>query len=51
LHSEKSNAPIEGSDDEQEEWITDVVDSFCKDHALVEKFAKKSAETSWEDSD
>ena len=49
LHSEHASPPVE-EDEEQEDWITDVVDSFCKEHALLEKFAKKAAESSWEDS-
>jgi len=49
LHSEHSRPPADEEEEEQDAWITDVVDSFCKDHALLDKFARKSAETSWED--
>ena len=50
LHSDKAGSPCDATDEEREEWITDVVDSFCKNHELVEKFAKKAAESNWEDS-
>jgi hypothetical protein len=49
LHAEKTKAPVEESEEEQEEWISEVVDSFCRDHSLVENFAKRAAEANWED--
>ena len=48
LHPEHTSAPIE-EDEEQEDWITDVVDSFCKEHGLLDKFAWKAAQSNWED--
>ena len=49
LHSEKHKAPTEGTDDEREEWICDVVDSFCRDHDLVGRFARNAAASGWEE--
>ena len=49
LHSEKMKAPVDGTDEEREEWIDEVVDAFCRDHDLVGKFASNSANSSWED--
>ena len=49
LHPENSTPPVEDDEEEQDEWIDDVVDQFCKSHGLLEKFARKAAETSWEE--
>ena len=49
LHSEKLKAPVDGTDEEREEWIDEVVNAFCRDHDLVGKFANNSANSSWED--
>ena len=49
LHSEHSAPPAADEDEEQDEWIDDVVDQFCKSHGLLERFAQKAAETTWEE--
>lgn len=49
LHPEHAKPPIEEQDEEQDEWITEVVDSFCKDHALLEQFVRNAEASSWED--
>lgn len=49
LHSEKAKTPTEGTDEEREEWISEAVDAFCRNHQLIEKFARRAAESSWED--
>jgi len=40
LHSEKSKAPINGTEEDREEWISDVVDAFCRDHDLAGKLLR-----------
>ena len=40
---------IDAQEEEQEEWITEVVDYFCKDHALLEKFVRNAEASNWED--
>ena len=49
LHPENVPAPSsEEADEELDEWVTEVVDAFSKNHDLIGKFNKRSAEINWE---
>lgn len=49
LHPEQEAAPTGSDDDSQQEWIADVVQAFCREHALREKFIQQTGgEQNWE---
>ena len=50
LHPEKRQPPNGGTDSESEEWISDVVEAFCRDHDLIGKLAGNAAASGSEDS-
>jgi len=49
LHPEHANPPGPEDDEERQEWISEVVTSFCREHAIREKFLQSAGGgQSWE---
>ncbi len=49
LHPERTAVPLGDGSDEQESWIDEVVNQFCRQHELLDKFKKRANESGWED--
>ncbi|TVP98083.1 MAG: hypothetical protein EA381_13270 [Planctomycetaceae bacterium] len=51
LHPERTKPPAAEGEDERREWVSEVVKSFCRDHALRERFVRVAGDKrSWEES-
>ncbi|WP_437202011.1 hypothetical protein [Planctomicrobium sp. SH664] len=50
LHPEGLKPPVSEDDDERDEWISDVITAFCREHSLREKFTQASGSSeAWEE--
>jgi hypothetical protein len=48
LHPARSAVSNDDGVDEQDEWIDEVVNQFCRQHDLLDKFARRASEFGWE---
>lgn len=49
LHPARTAVTNDDGVDDQDEWIDEVVNQFCRQHDLLDKFAKRATESGWED--
>lgn len=49
LHPDRTAVSSDDGIDDQDEWIDEVVNQFCRQHDLLDKFARRASEFGWED--
>ncbi len=50
LHPEGLQPPVSEDDDERDEWISEIITAFCREHSLREKFTQASGSgEAWEE--
>lgn len=50
LHPERLAPPDDEGAEEQDDWIDEVVNQFCRQHELRQRMTRRAGEAGWEDS-